>query len=386
MKKLLIIHTKYIERGGEDISVENEVNFLKNFYKVELISFQNSKPLKFSDILGLLTSNNYQSKKILSDKIKNFNPDTIIIYNLWFKGSISLLRYCLKNKFNTFIKLHNYRYSCAYNYTSSKHLKGNKICPACGLEKSNLGIFNKYYKDSAIKSLLVINFSRKFTRLLKNKSLKILTLTNHHKKYLTELGIDDSRIFLQPNPLSQESKSLSLKTKRLNQVVYAGRISQEKGLIELIESWNKLENNECKLLVLGEGPLLNNLKKYGSKNIVFKGYVENEEVLKIISQSKAVVTATKLLEGQPTLLCEASVLETPSIFPDFGGIKDFFPDNYKYVFKQYDYEDLFKKIGTIAMNPYDSEQGQKNKEFLFKLLNNSQLHLSLRRALENKNL
>ena len=35
MEKLLIIHTRYIERGGEDIAVDNEVNFLKNFYNVE---------------------------------------------------------------------------------------------------------------------------------------------------------------------------------------------------------------------------------------------------------------------------------------------------------------------------------------------------------------
>lgn len=381
MEKLLIIHTRYIERGGEDIAVDNEVNFLKNFYNVEVLFFQNIRPRKISDILGLITSDNYQSKKILSEKINKFKPDFIIINNLWFKGSIGILKYCLKNNLNTSIKLHNYRYSCTRNYSSVKHLNGNKICPACGLEKTKVGVFNKYFQESIIKSLLAINFSRKFIKLLENKSLKILTLTNHHKNHLIDLGIDTSRIFLQPNPLSQDSKALNLQSKRLNQVVYAGRISHEKGLIQLLESWNKLEDNKCKLVLLGEGPLLKKIKKYNSKNLEVKGYVNNSEVLQIISQSKAVVTATKLLEGQPTLLCEASILETPSLFPDAGGIKDFFPNNYKYTFKQYDYEDLFEKLKIIALNPYDTPQGKKNREHLFKLLYNNELHLSLNEAL-----
>ena len=381
MEKLLIIHTRYIERGGEDIAVDNEVNFLKNFYNVEVLSFQNTIPRKFSDLLGLITSDNYQSKKILSDKIKSFKPEFIIINNLWFKGSIGILRYCLKNNLNTSIKLHNYRYSCTRSYSSVKHLNGNKICPACGLEKTKVGVFNKYFQESIIKSLFAINFAKKFIKLFENKSLKILTLTNHHKNHLIDLGIDTSRIFLQPNPLSQESMALSLQSKRLNQIVYAGRISPEKGLMELLESWNKLEDNMCKLVLLGEGPLLQKLKKYSSKNVEVKGYVNNEEVLKIISQSKAVVTATKLLEGQPTLLCEASVLGTPSLFPDVGGIKDFFPNNYKYTFKQYDYEDLLEKLKIIAANPFDTQQGNKNREHLFKTLNNNELHLSLNEAL-----
>lgn len=381
MEKLLIIHTRYIERGGEDIAVDNEVNFLKNFYNVEVLFFQNIRPRKISDILGLITSDNYQSEKILSEKINKFKPDFIIINNLWFKGSIGILKYCLKNNLNTSIKLHNYRYSCTRNYSSVKHLNGNKICPACGLEKTKVRVFNKYFQESIIKSLLAINFSRKFIKLLENKSLKILTLTNHHKNHLIDLGIDTSRIFLQPNPLSQDSKALNLQSKRLNQVVYAGRISHEKGLIQLLESWNKLEDNKCKLVLLGEGPLLKKIKKYNSKNLEVKGYVNNSEVLQIISQSKAVVTATKLLEGQPTLLCEASILETPSLFPDAGGIKDFFPNNYKYTFKQYDYEDLFEKLKIIALNPYDTPQGKKNREHLFKLLDNNELHLSLNEAL-----
>ena len=40
MKKILVIHTKYQIQGGEDIAVNNEVDFLKKHYEVRTIYFQ----------------------------------------------------------------------------------------------------------------------------------------------------------------------------------------------------------------------------------------------------------------------------------------------------------------------------------------------------------
>ena len=54
------------------------------------------------------------------------------------------------------------------------------------------------------------------------------------------------------------------------------------------------------------------------------GFLPNEEVLQYISKSTAVVTATKLYEGHPRLLSEASALGTLSIYPSFGGMDEFF--------------------------------------------------------------
>ena len=37
-----------------------------------------------------------------------------------------------------------------------------------------------------------------------------------------------------------------------------------------------------------------------------------------------------MFEGQPRILCEASSLKVPSIFPSFGGMDEFFPANYPF--------------------------------------------------------
>jgi len=86
-----------------------------------------------------------------------------------------------------------------------------------------------------------------------------------------------------------------------------------------------------------------------------------------------VVTATKLLEGQPTLLCEASILGIPAIFPTTGGVSEFFPNNYRLSFKQYDYEDLFSKLNMLSDDNLLREIGKENKDYISSYLNDAKL-------------
>ena len=43
MKKILIIHTKYRNLGGEDIAVENEVSILSKYFEIETLYYDNRK-------------------------------------------------------------------------------------------------------------------------------------------------------------------------------------------------------------------------------------------------------------------------------------------------------------------------------------------------------
>ena len=52
--------------------------------------------------------------------------------------------------------------------------------------------------------------------------------------------------------------------------------------------------------------------------------MNNKKVLNEIKDAKGIVTATKLFEGQPTLLCEASSLGIPSFFQELVEYQNFF--------------------------------------------------------------
>ena len=96
-------------------------------------------------------------------------------------------------------------------------------------------------------------------------------------------------------------------------------------------------------------------------------------MLEIIKNSKVVVTATRLYEGQPTLLCEASGFGVPSIFPLTGGINEFFPSNYILGFEQFDYGDLTKKLNMVLDSELMEKVGIENRDYIKQHLNDNEV-------------
>ena len=77
MKKVLIIHNKYQNIGGEDIAVDEEIEILQKFYEVDTLIFENNLKNILSLGIGFFFSTNYRSNKLLKDKIENFLPEVV---------------------------------------------------------------------------------------------------------------------------------------------------------------------------------------------------------------------------------------------------------------------------------------------------------------------
>lgn len=371
MEKVLIVHTKYQQIGGEDIAVLNEYNFLKNKFIVEIIYFDNSKFNIFTLLKIFLFNVNQRSLNELKLKIKEFDPDFIYIHNLWFNGSVGLLKYLVKSDINFALKLHNFRNTCTKNILTKNHIGFNTFCMGCGNEYKKSTILNKYFKDSWFKSILVMRYGKSFFKILKSHSFPIFVLTDFYKSYLMSLGFNENRITVLRNYIKPQNFKANTSPKTEKYIVYAGLISKEKGIEELIAAFkkSKLISEGYKLKIIGNGPIFKNVKQqYQSSEVEFLGQLSNEITLDIISKSKAVVTATKLYEGQPTLLCEATNLKVLSIFPNNGGIAEFFPPQTKFKFTSNDYEALKNKFDLLLDDQVVKEEIMNNYEFLEKLI------------------
>ena len=370
MKKILVIHNKYQTTGGEDIAVSNEISFLEDHYEIRVLYFDNNISNFFLQFFYFLFNSNFKSSKYLEEAILEFKPDIAYIHNTWFKASLSIFRVLKKHNIKIMLKLHNFRYDCTSSYLISSHLKANEICLACGLKKKKFLIFNKYFVDSYLKSLLVIRYGKKYINLIKDQTSIILVLTEYHKKYLMNLGFNKDKIYVFPNSLNVANFKNTVEHQK--NLVYAGRISDEKGVRELILAFLKSNISDWKFLIIGTGPSLESLKlefpEDAYSNINFLGEISNEKTLEIISNSSAVAMATKLLEGQPTLLCEASMLNKVSIFPNSGGILEFFPKNYPFAYKQFDYEDLLEKLNLLTNSELTLKQEEQNNLFISEYL------------------
>ena len=382
-KKLLIVHNFYRDFGGEDVNINEEIKFFSKQYEVRFFSKDNKKKLNFIDILSFVIRKNFNTDKEFKRVLLDFEPDVVYIHNTWFKINLGIFRILKKNNINTILKIHNFRFDCARHFLSKNHLDGASLCSACNFKKNNFRFFNKYYDDSLLKSIFLIFYSKKYFKILKSNQFKIISISNFQKGKLIKSGIDSSTIKVINNPLNFENLFDEVKTKKI--VLYAGRVSKEKGLNELIKAWNSSQLTDYKLYIVGDGSQKKLLEKqYKSKNIKFFGALSNDEVLNLINQSKAVVTATTLFEGQPRLLCEASFLGKVSIFPEFGGMSEFFPSEYPYSFEQYDYEDLTKKLNLIKNEQLLNKHSKTVKNYIYEKLDEQTIFNKFKKVMEIK--
>jgi glycosyltransferase involved in cell wall biosynthesis len=108
--RVLVIHTYYKLKGGEDSVVANEVELLRlNGVEVEQMSFSNSG----STLLKLLqVPFNYGSYRKTIRKVQEFKPDVVHIHNLHFSGSAAVVYALKKLNVPIVMTLHNYRLLC----------------------------------------------------------------------------------------------------------------------------------------------------------------------------------------------------------------------------------------------------------------------------------
>ena len=161
-----------------------------------------------------------------------------------------------------------------------------------------------YYKNIPIWKQKIGKFVEKF---LLNSEF-ILTPSETTKKDILEVTKTKSKIFVVPNGIDTSKYKCK---KKENIAVYVGRLVFYKNvdfLIKAIRFVVKREKN-FKLIIIGSGPELENLKKlsknYGvEKNVIFKGNISEEEKLQILSKAKLFLFPSSL-EGFGISVIEA---------------------------------------------------------------------------------
>ena len=126
-------------------------------------------------------------------------------------------------------------------------------------------------------------------------------------------GVDISRYAPGPSTIKQQMKARQL-------YVYQGRLALEKNVESLLRGW-KLANMRAddKLAIVGSGPLEASLKTfYSDSNIIWLGFVANEERRIEILRGADCFVLPSLVEGLSLSLLEAMACGTACMATDAG--------------------------------------------------------------------
>jgi glycosyltransferase involved in cell wall biosynthesis len=107
-------------------------------------------------------------------------------------------------------------------------------------------------------------------------------------------------------------------------LVFIGRLDQQKRILELINALDYLENPYKQLLLIGDGPLWEQVNQVSSKALHIKinvlGWLNINEQAEILRPSDILVL-NSAIEGEPMVLREASARGMIAIVNDIPGVK-----------------------------------------------------------------
>jgi len=354
--KILQIHNEYKYRGGEDIVVEDEKKILlKNNCKVfQLIKKNINEITSIYKIINIVKNLNYSiiSKNEVLDNLDRIKPDLVHIHNTFPLWSYSVIDACNEKKIPVIMTLHNFRMICA----NGTFFRNNQVCEKC-LQSS---VFNsvKYgcYQNSKLKSIpvsLMINNSNKGLSVV-NKLNKIIVLSEFAKKKFLEANFPKNKIVVKPNFIFDKIKCKKNISK--SGFLYASRLSEEKGILDLIKAFKKFNFD---LNVCGDGPLKSKLEN--ESKIKYLGFLSKKKLLNVLMKTKFLIFPSKCFENFPTIFLQAFALNVLVIAPKLGSMSTIIKDKHNGVlFKANDVDDMIKKIKWVMSNDDKCNQIIKN--------------------------
>jgi glycosyltransferase involved in cell wall biosynthesis len=231
-----------------------------------------------------------------------------------------------------------------------------------------------------LANLIMWRLSKLEEESAKNATL-IVTVSKYSSEKIVKLyDVNRAKIRIVPNCVDTHRFEPSEGCKRIKRqigidnkpsVLFVGRLIPRKGLPFLIEAAKYVvkEFSETKFVIVGNGPMKNNLVAYLEKlklagNFVFLGDV-NEAVLPALYNCADVFALPSIQEGQGIALLEAQATAKPVVAFDVGGVHEAIIDNETGFLTKPDSHKLAEAIMKLLANVSLREKmGSKGREFV----------------------
>ncbi len=350
--RILLIHNRYQQRGGEDVVFESEGELLeKHGHEVERMIFDNNQIAGWKSKLQFAAQflYNWRSKKIVTEKIESFHPDIIHVHNFVAAASPSV--FYAANKFHIPVihTLHNFRLICP----SATLFYGNAI-----YEKSLHTIFpvdaiiKGVYRDSRWQTaaLAMMIFLHRLLGTWRKRITRYIALTDFAARKFAESRIDipRSKFVLKPNFVFDCGTGTN---PREDFYLFVGRLSPQKGIDMLLRAATLKTFN---LTIIGDGPLSSQVSEASDvlHNIRYLGAQDKKTVISYMKKCRALLFCSISYESFALTIVEAFSTGTPVIAAKLGGIGEIVVDGFNgFHFAPGNERDLCRAIDELTSRP-----------------------------------
>ena len=191
--------------------------------------------------------------------------------------------------------------------------------------KKILSIHGVYSKNIAqLYGKTTSNISKKYEKMALNLVDAVTVNSKEGYDYYTKMGFNVVQI---PNAIDLNIIPKKSTKQFKNQLIFAGRLSKEKGIEIMLEAATQLPDN-YHLLIAGSGPLEEKVRKLADKktNVHYLGYQSKQNLLSLIRGSDLLIQPS-LEEGISSTLLEAMACGTCILGSDIAGISEIIENN-----------------------------------------------------------
>jgi glycosyltransferase involved in cell wall biosynthesis len=361
--KILLIHNRYTQEGGEDRVVESETGMLRKFGH-EVIYYERSnkelESLPFFKKVSFFLKDIQNSKRTYSEIIslvRENKPDIAHIHNIFFTITPSVY-YALKEEGIPIVQsLHNYRFLCI----NGLFYRNRKVCSECTVSDFSPALSHKCFRNSFILSFFLKRCLDMYhrTKIFTKYINAYIALSQFSRSKFTSAGLPPEKVFVKPNFIEQPQDG---KGARSDTAVFIGRLVDYKGITTLVRTYSSILKDR-KLKVIGDGPLSAKLKRrYAlAKNIEWLGSVRYPDVLEHIKTAAFLVFPSECYENMPRVIIEAFACGVPVMASDIGAVSEMVKPGFNgLLFKPGDSGDLAEKIEYLMQNNGLLEQMKAN--------------------------
>ena len=316
--KILAVHSKYAQRGGEDEVYEAERDLLRRHGHdvTEYLQDNSNIALKHALNVGVRTIWSQQDYRQIRAAIRSTRSELVAVHNIFPLISPAVYYAARAEGVPVVQTLHNYRLICP----SATLLRDGNLCEDCvGLSVPWHSIQHACYRDNRILTSAVAGMIS-VHRLLgtwDHMVTRYIALTDFMKDKYVAGGFAADKILVKPNftPDTQPG------TGQGNFFVFAGRLSAEKGVSTLLRAW-ELAGLDCDLHILGSGPEEMNLRAQASRmpTVRFLGEQPRARVQEEMGKATAVIVPSIWPEPFGLSIIESFAKGTPVLATDIGGI------------------------------------------------------------------
>jgi glycosyltransferase involved in cell wall biosynthesis len=152
-----------------------------------------------------------------------------------------------------------------------------------------------------------------------------------YSRYIEELALrmmpDEQRIHVVRlfTDAADVPEDLSVKPADLPVFIYAGRLSPEKGVLQIFDALERIPQTVCRVIIAGDGPLRDEVERrsrncHPSHEVEVKGFAGRKQLFELYRRSSVLLFPSIYGEAFGLSGIEAMYFNTPAIGYDAGGV------------------------------------------------------------------